>query len=562
MALQRRIYSSGILLAGWIRLVGCDTAVDEVVVARVGDEEITIDDLRSFRGDVPELFRSRETGVEKMRDYLRTMIDMKLMLLEARESALDRDEGFLREWEKAQRERLVAEFLERDIRQGIDIPPEELKGRYEESKWSHLIMVARIRTDSEEAATEVVRALEQGTSFENVARERSSDRETAEDGGLIPYYVGRPNIGDLRVTMEIAEQLFELNVGEVSEPFPLRAGYEIYKVVERISAPARYGEIFARETLKEEFFTRREQRLLELVAEFAVQMDPKGVERLIDKAPKARGETIDLSAQEQQMILCRFDGGQLTLKDFADLYQQVWPVLPVRFDSTGIVEFTTQNLLSNLLMHQVALREGYEKDESVATGLKAGKELLLLNALREREVEKRIAVSDEEARLYYDANLDRFMRPGDVHVIEILTGSRAEAEQYLLRIRGGEDIGQLASLHSLRVGARENEGRLHMHGYERKRYGTLLDSAMKTQPGESNGPVPVEEGYSVFQVVEKVDPKPQPFAEAVSRATYFVKKEKKERLFQDLLSRLREKYAPQVVVFEDHLKAVADGVGQ
>ena len=101
-----------------------------------------------------------------------------------------------------------------------------------------------------------------------------------------------------------------------------------------------------------------------------------------------------------------------------------------------------------------------------------------------------------------------------------------------------------------------------MHGYERKRYGTLLDSAMKTQPGESTGPVRVEEGYSVFQVVEKVDPKPQPFAEAVSRSTYFVKKEKKERLFQDLLSRLREKYAPQVVVYEDHLKAVADGVGE
>ena len=561
MVSQRSICSFGILLA-CLRLVGCDSGVDEEVVARVGDEEITIDDLRAFGGDVPELFRSRETGVEEMRDYLRTLIDMKLMLLEATASALDQDEGFRREWEKAQRERLVVEFLERDIRQGIDIPSEELKRRYEESKWSYMIRVARIRTDSEAAAAEVVRALEQGTSFEDLAREWSSDRATAEGGGLIEDYFGRPNIGDLRVTMEIAEQLFELNAGEVSHPFPLRGDYEIYKVVERVSAPARYSEIFARETLKEEFFTRREQRLAELFAEFAVQFDPEGVERLIDKAPTARGEAINLSAQEQQMILCRFDGGQVTLKDFADLYQQVWAILPVRFDSTGIAEFTNQNLLSNLLMHQVALREGYEKEESVATGLKAGKEMLLLNALREREVEKRIAVSDEEARVYYDSNLDRFMRPGNVQVIEILAGSRAEAEEYLLRIRDGETITQLASRHSLRARARENEGHLHMHGYERKRYGALLDSAMKTQPGELTGPVPVEEGYSVFQVVEKVDPKPQPFDEAVSRAMYFIKQEKKERLFQDLLSRLREKYAPQVVVFEDHLGTAADGVDQ
>jgi hypothetical protein len=58
----------------------------------------------------------------------------------------------------------------------------------------------------------------------------------------------------------------------------------------------------------------------------------------------------------------------------------------------------------------------------------------------------------------------------------------------------------------------------------------------------------------VFEVRERIPPRLQPFSQVVSRAVYWFKEQEKERLFNALLLRLREKYAGEIVLFEDRLK--------
>ena len=72
----------------------CGPQVDGDVVAKVGDEEIELADLRQFREESTANYRDPEEGLEAWRFYLQTMIDMKLMLIAAQEQRLDQTVDF------------------------------------------------------------------------------------------------------------------------------------------------------------------------------------------------------------------------------------------------------------------------------------------------------------------------------------------------------------------------------------------------------------------------------------------------------------------------------------
>ena len=71
---------------------------------------------------------------------------------------------------------------------------------------------------------------------------------------------------------------------------------------------------------------RREELMEELATQFEVELDQEGIVFLLARAPSSDADTLDLAAQDQEVVLCRFAGGQLTLKDFADTYQRVPPL--------------------------------------------------------------------------------------------------------------------------------------------------------------------------------------------------------------------------------------------
>jgi peptidyl-prolyl cis-trans isomerase C len=540
----------------FLSLIGCRRTVETDVLAKVGTKKIRSEDLRRFKTEMPALLRSEKDGIEEARDYLQTMIDMELMLLEAGRQGIDREPGFRRAWEDERRKKLITEYLNRKVLTTITLPPEELQRRFTESKWSRMLRLAHIRVRTDVDAERVRRELEQGRSFEDAAKGWSIDHKTASMGGLLNAFYGRGNLRQAGLTEAIAEELFTLNVGEISRPFQIGDSYEIFRVVEERPAPDWYGGVFARVTISEEVYKKRDEVAARLAVTFDARVDQKGIARLIEKASQSNGDLLQLSESEQRLTLCRFKGGRLTLKDFTDTYQTARFFHPVTFDSSGITEFINRYMVPDALMFRAAVQEGIEREDSVAAWLATKKEAMLLDTLREREVERRIILSDEAIRRYYETHTDRFMQPEEIRVIEILVATEEEARNLMRRIQKGEDMGALAARYSIREHARENNGRFHVHPFERPIFGVLLDEVTQSEVGKLRGPVKVTEGYSVFKVVERVAPQPEPFEQAASRAKYWLKKEEEKRLFEELLHRLRTKYASKVVVFEDRLRTM------
>ena len=542
------------LVAFFLWLFGCSTPADDNVVARVDTVEITVEDLLRFNMDMPALLRSEEQGVQMWREHLGSMVDMELMLLEARKQGIDQDSEFVGKWEHERRQKLIGEILRREVKEKSALSSEELQRRFEQSKWNRMLKLARIQVETAEDARKVVEALEQGKGFGEVAKLRSTDRETASQGGLLGPLYGRGNVEEQGMPVAVAEEVFALAVGKISRPFEIGDGYEIFEVVAESPPPASYSLIYAQVQITKAVWARREKLMEELATQFGVELDQEGIAFLLARAPSAEADTLALAEPDQRVVLCHFAGGQLTLNDFADTYQRVRRFRAVRFDSSGIAEFIHRELLPIQLLSKAALKQGIDQDSSVVAWLEAKKKTMLIETLKEREVDQRIDLSDEAVRSYYESHLHLFKKPEQITIQEILCATREEAEEVLKRILNGEEMENLAERYSIRSGVERTKGLIHMHTYGKTNYGVLYDEAMKAEMGELKGPVQLEEGYTLFKVVEKIGLKPDPFEKASSRARYWLKKEKEEELIAALLHSLKEKYASKIVLFEDRLK--------
>ena len=542
----------GIVLAA-LWWSGCGPQVDGDVVAKVGDEEIELADLRQFREESTANYRDPEEGLQAWRFYLQTMIDMKLMLIAAQEQRLDQTVEFVRQWDRERRKKLVDEYAVRTILADVDLAVDGMRQNFATNKWNRMLRLAHIRTASATEAQKAMRDLEQGQDFAEVARGRSI-APSAAHGGVLDAWYGRGNLEEMGLPIEVGEQIFDLQVGDLSQPLLVGENYEIFKVLSQGPAPTHYRAAFLREQYWNEFRTRWNELIAQLKDRLNAQLDGEAVRLLVDRMAESDGRGMLLDPEEQEVILCRFKGGQVTLLDFAETYNAYWFIRSVSFDSSGIAEFVHRDLLPRVLVYQAALQEGLDQDSTIAAWLQDKKKSLLLEALRREEVVEQTEVDSAMARQYYDDHPQMFMELEEIQMAEVLVATRAEAEQLLQRVRAGERLETLAARHTLRTDA-ERSGQYHIHNHpsERRVFGALYDSVVAAPVGVLTGPVALDEGYSIFEVRERIPPRPTPFAQAASRARWWVQKRQEKTLFDSLFTRLRNQYADRVVVFEEQL---------
>lgn len=109
--------------------------------------------------------------------------------------------------------------------EGVEVTEDEMKQRYE--KMNTEIEAQHILVDDEETAKEVKKKLDEGESFEDLAKEYSNDEANAEDGGNLGYF----SVGDM--VPEFEEAAYDLEVDEISEPVMTQHGFHIIKVTDK-----------------------------------------------------------------------------------------------------------------------------------------------------------------------------------------------------------------------------------------------------------------------------------------------------------------------------------------
>ena len=527
---------------------GCGPQDENSTVAEVGDQTITVQDVRDFLAKLPEHAKGEETGKEPLRVHLQAMIDTELLLMEARSQGIEKSSSYLTQMIRTKKAKLVSEYERRTI--DATVADGEVEEYIDRERLARAVRLGEIVVVDLETAEDAARQIEAGVSFAEVASKLSMNEETAAQGGDTGRFATR-----YEMIPGLAEKLFGLAVGSVSDPIRIGDRYVIFKILDEMTV-----QFNPRQRMKiAEEFKRKKHGIAkaELVAELRDRHRLEPVRDGIAATVEAlRTDAVDGGSDPSAIALYQHDGGQITAADLIGAAKgRRGNVLETLHDAEQVVSFVEQYIVPDVMIQEAAVRQGIDREEMVARWLKEQGKQLLVRVLRSKVLKERVTITDDDLRQYYEANAGRFLHPEQTEVQEILVRTEIEALQLKGLIENGAAFGDLAKRHSIRsLEVRDDAGRFHVHRYESPQFGGFVETAVEAEIGELTGPVKVQEGYSIFKVLSR-ERKRETFAEAELRVRSQLRRQRHRNAFNEYMEELRSRYESEVSIHEDRLEA-------
>jgi len=233
--LGKRLFGSTILLLSTLGVFGWGCEKKEVVekgkvLARIGDEVIT---LKDFNEDISRLspqVRRRMTRVEEKKKHLDKLVERKLLLQEAERKGLTRDSDIVGKVETYRDRLIVQKLLSSMKKEVVPVTEEDVKEHYEKNKAQYQtrkqIKARHILLKDEAEAEKVLGKVKApGADFAALAKQYSQDRATKNRGGDLGSF--SPG----RMVRQFEDVAFSLEKpGDISEIVKTPFGYHIIKL--------------------------------------------------------------------------------------------------------------------------------------------------------------------------------------------------------------------------------------------------------------------------------------------------------------------------------------------
>lgn len=205
-----------------------EAAKDGKVVAEIGKEKITLEEVDQMIKDVPQQYQAMALTRKDM--LLDSMINQKLLYEEALKRNLGKDAGVKKQIEDATKEIVIKEYLKKEIEQKVTVSDADAKtfydGNKDKFKEPEKIKISHILVDTEPEAKDILAKLKGGADFATLAKEKSKcpSKDKGGDLGLI---------GKGQTVPEFEKAAFALQPGQLSDVVKSQFGYHIIKVTEK-----------------------------------------------------------------------------------------------------------------------------------------------------------------------------------------------------------------------------------------------------------------------------------------------------------------------------------------
>ena len=217
------------------------------VVARVGGESITADEIKQRLSETSPFLRARYTTLERKKEFLDNLIKNELLAQEAQRLGLDKTPQVREQAKRAMIQELIHKQLDEKLT-GADIAEPELRKYYEahlddsvkpeRARVFHIFFPARDAKEKAEAkrkAQALLKDIEQrekkgeSNAFQVAAQKVSGDPQTAPLGGDLRFQ-SHDELAKA-YSPELANAAFALTVpGERSGPVETPSGIELLKL--------------------------------------------------------------------------------------------------------------------------------------------------------------------------------------------------------------------------------------------------------------------------------------------------------------------------------------------
>lgn len=214
--------------AGQQPAAALNPAEENPVVARVNGQELRFDQVMTLMQDLPQQYRQVPVSVLYPM-LVRRAVNNRLLLDAAKDTDVAENEELKAEVEAFRRSRILEYFLLDRIDETID--EETLKARYDDyvanAEPEPAIHARHILLQSEDEAKAVIKELDGGADFAELAREKSTGPSGPQGGDLGYFQKGQ-------MVPEFEAAAFAMEPGDVSEsPVKTQFGWHVIKVEDR-----------------------------------------------------------------------------------------------------------------------------------------------------------------------------------------------------------------------------------------------------------------------------------------------------------------------------------------
>ncbi len=527
------------------------------VVARIGEAVLQAGELRDFAISTPRNLRSKQEGAAARQDYLHSLLVKHLLYLEAQVWELQESMAVQKRVEANWHQHLIEVYRNEQPAIQVEVDEADIHRYFEENDLGRQRQLAGILVEEKSQAQEVLAKLASGESFADLAKQYSVHKGSATQGGVWGY-ISRPQARRLKIPDEVFR---ELPMGVVSDILPINKRYLVMRF--RQDRPgsleeqrSRIRSVLHAGKLKE----AKREKGRSLAREFGWKIESSGLELLLQKAAAYSAvHRRHFSAREAIQPLFTYQGGQVTVGEYVDaLWEDAgrarsgWGVK----DSAAVVAAAESTVMQSAILLEAAKRAGIPERTEEQNWLEQTRWEFMVRQVRREEVEDKAVVTEEEAQEFYQAHEDLFRKSDQFDLIEVLVETQEKARVLLTELeRGDETLIDLAREHTIRTGSQEEPGQVHLHGRDRYVNPQLYEAVQEAEIGEIVGPVQVKGGYSLFKVLRRIKGELPPFSKLARRAHSLLRRQKEDRLFEELVDDLLAKYQDRITVYQDELAA-------
>ena len=300
-AVRRRI-RGGLLLAAaslWSCGGGSGQGVSGPLV-EVDGHGIDATQLREYRARLPQSLQPAGESEANIRSLLQSLVDGRVMVLEGEALGCDRDPEFVARQRQLLTTQLIDMIVKLQVGANVQVSEEDIQKVYTGYHWDREVLPAHILSATEAEAREVIRLLDGGRDFAELAKDRSLAADAAKGGFLGQYF------GPSDAVEELVTAAHGLPIGEFTRtPVRTKDGWEVVKVLDATPVPLeRVRPQLARGIYMGKLADARNAYVATLAKRFAVVYDVQAIDVLVRAARAGQ----DPSPAEGRMAAVRFGG--------------------------------------------------------------------------------------------------------------------------------------------------------------------------------------------------------------------------------------------------------------
>lgn len=511
--IKAQIFAGLLFLAA---IAGCDRRLASTnLLARVEDRQITIEDYTErYIGFL------RKTGINdnlKVRhDFLKTLVNEAVILEYARQKQIHKKPEVQTRLQNKCEQLYLDYYYENYIYPQLTVSEAELREAFRRSKIR--LRARHLYAPTLDEAFAIRQQLNQGKSFESLARELFNDPTLAATGGDLGWFSYDemdPNFEDAAYSMQ---------VGEISEPVKTSDGYSIIQLLDAEIDPFITESDYAKNEkwLQLQVKRRKHARFLEartdeILAQLELRFDPGGLEQLMQHFPLIRAQILnkaDLMESHPvapEGVLLYSKNGNWTLQKavikLAELNRRQWNRIQ---NDDDLVQAITGLVIREEIERRIEEKEINNRPDVIQLASQK-RDHVILQYIGEKLLDT-LTISEEVLRDYFEAHRDEMVSSERYEIAEIAVPDSLTAGRLCERLRSGADFGELARSYSQSERSSSQNGYLGWGTLEQ--FGKLSEKIRGSRTGDILGPIRYYDKYMVLKVLDVHEPVPLEFDDA------------------------------------------------